>query len=125
MKQYICAFIKYAIYQMNSGSQESGISEVVGFILILANFKREHEEPVMMLALSLYIVYVVPAEGRENENRHMNTIKDRFINYKISLDSLWNNEKRGIRLSINFCLDTGGVNIATEFFIPILKLVSF
>ncbi|MCK4269177.1 MAG: hypothetical protein KAW93_01725 [Methanogenium sp.] len=100
---------------MNAGSQESAISEVIAFILIFA---------MMMMALSLYVVYVVPAEGHENEIRHMNTIKNRFINYKISLDSLWNNEKMGIHLSINFGLGTGGVNTATGFFIPILKLAS-
>jgi len=97
---------------MNSGSQESAISEVIAFILIFA---------MMMIALSLYVVYVVSAEGHENEIRHMNTIKDRFINYRISLDSLWNNEKMGIHLSINFGLGTGGINTATGFFIPCFK----
>jgi len=57
MKEDMHTFAKYIICQMNSGSQESAISEVIAFILIFA---------MMMMALSLYVVYVVPAEGHEN-----------------------------------------------------------
>jgi len=63
-------FVKYIIYQMNSGSQESAITEAIAFILTFA---------MIMSVLSLYVVYVVPAEGRENKIRHMNTIKKMFL----------------------------------------------
>ncbi|MCK4269815.1 MAG: hypothetical protein KAW93_04975 [Methanogenium sp.] len=105
MKEYICVFVKYIIYQMNSDSQESAISEIVGFILIFA---------IMMVVLSLYVVYVVPAEGRENEIRHMGVINERFIDYKSSLDSLWiNGFNRNAESPGNYT--TYGVTQSTAF----------
>lgn len=97
------------------GVDENGLAEVIGFVLFLG---------LIVIILSLYAIYEVPAQGRDGEILHMNNIKDRFIEYKISLDSLWNNEKKGIRLSTNFGLGTGGANTATGFVIPILKPVS-
>ena len=60
--------------------RDDALSEVVGFVLILG---------VIVVALSLYQVYGVPAAGRENEIAHMNQVKDRFVDYKLALDSLW------------------------------------
>jgi len=86
-------------------ARDDGLSEVVGFVLLLA---------VIVVALSLYQVYGVPAAGRENEIAHMNQVKDRFVDYKIALDSLWvssiNNSRsaEGVTLSTSFDLGTGG-----------------
>jgi hypothetical protein len=52
-------------------------------------------------------VYGVPAAGREAEIQHMNAVKDRFVDYKISLDSLWVNGRNGVLLSTAFDLGTG------------------
>jgi len=85
--------------------RDDGLSEVVGFVLILG---------VIVVALSLYQVYGVPAAGREAEIAHMNQVKDRFVDYKISLDSLWVNGKNqdirteGVTLSTSFDLGTMG-----------------
>jgi hypothetical protein len=49
---------------------DDALSEVVGFVLLLA---------VIVVALSLYQVYGVPAAGREAEIAHMNQVKDRMI----------------------------------------------
>lgn len=92
--------------------RDDALSEVVGFVLILA---------LIVVALSLYQVYGVPAAGRENEIAHMNQVKDRFVDYKIALDSLWVNERNGVLLSTAFDLGTGAPATAgSAFALPIL-----
>jgi len=82
---------------MPSRARDDGLSEVVGFVLILG---------LIVVALSLYQVYGVPAVGRENEIAHMNAVKDRFVDYKIALDGLWVNNRNGVLLSTAFDLGT-------------------
>lgn len=95
--------------------RDDALSEVVGFVLLLA---------LIVVALSLYQVYGVPAAGRENEIAHMNQVKDRFVDYKIALDSLWVNEKNGVLLSTAFDLGTGaGATGGGAFTIPIFTPV--
>lgn len=100
---------------MHAPLNEDALSEVVGFVLLLG---------VFVLALSVYLLYAVPAEGRANEIEQMNMVKDRFTDYKISLDSLWVNGATGVTLSTAFDLGTGAS--ATEgvgFALPILTPV--
>ena len=93
--------------------RDDALSEVVGFVLLLA---------VIVVALSLYQVYGVPAAGRENEIAHMNQVKDRFVDYKISLDSLWVNNRSGVLLSTAFDLGTGAAATGGGgFVLPILS----
>ena len=97
---------------MPSRPRDDGLSEVVGFVLLLG---------VIVVALSLYQVYGVPAAGRENEIAHMNQVKDRFVDYKIALDSLWVNNRTGVLLSTAFDLGTGApATGGTAFSFPIL-----
>ncbi|PKL63510.1 MAG: hypothetical protein CVV31_00215 [Methanomicrobiales archaeon HGW-Methanomicrobiales-2] len=84
---------------MPSRPRDDGLSEVVGFVLILG---------LIVVALSLYQVYGVPAAGREDEIAHMNAVKDRFVDYKIALDSLWVN-------SLNTTRSAEGVTLSTAF----------
>jgi hypothetical protein len=84
---------------MPSRPRDDGLSEVVGFVLILG---------LIVVALSLYQVYGIPAAGREDEIAHMNAVKDRFVDYKIALDSLWVN-------SLNSMRPTEGVTLSTSF----------
>ncbi|MDD3372443.1 MAG: hypothetical protein PHE39_02085 [Methanoculleus bourgensis] len=92
---------------------DDALSEVVGFVLLLA---------VIVVALSLYQVYGVPAAGREAEIAHMNQVKDRFVDYKISLDSLWVNGRNGVLLSAAFDLGTGApATGGSAFALPILS----
>lgn len=94
---------------------ESGLSEVVGFVLIIA---------LLVTAFSLYLTYGVPAQGRENEILHMTAVKDQFIDYKIGLDSLLNNNKVGTSLSNFFTLGTeGGFTEGMMSIIPIMSPV--
>lgn len=59
-----------------------GISEVVGFVFILA---------VVVAGLSLYLVYGVPVLGREGEITEMDGVRAWFIDYKAGVDQLWLN----------------------------------
>ena len=96
--------------------RESGLSEVIGFVLIIG---------LIVVVASLYLTYGVPAQGRENEIVHMNEIKDQFVGYKLSLDSLFNNNKVGTTVSNSFTLGTsGGYTQGTTSFIPIMSPVS-
>jgi hypothetical protein len=95
-----------------SGS-ESALSEVIGFVLILA---------IITAAFSLYLVYGVPVQGRENEITHMNDIKDQFVSYKLGVDSLWTNGQTGIALSTSFPLGTASQTTqGTSGILPVLQ----
>ncbi len=95
---------------------DHALSEVVGFVLILG---------IITAAFSLYLVYGVPAQGRENEINHMNDVKDQFVAYKIGLDALWVNHQTGTTVSNAFTLGTGGgYTQGGNSIIPILSPVS-
>jgi len=96
--------------------REAGLSEVIGFILIIG---------LIVVIASLYLTYGVPAQGRENEILHMNLVKDQFVTYKISLDSLFNNDKVGTAVSNSFTLGTsGGYTQGSFTFIPLMSPVN-
>ena len=79
--------------------REDGLSEVIGFILLLV---------VIITAFSIYLTYAVPAQGRENEILHMNEIRDQFVTYKIGVDALWTNNQVGTAMSTTLNLGTAG-----------------
>jgi len=84
---------------MDAAYREQGLSEIIGFILLIA---------IVMVALTVYFTYTVPAIGREGEINHMTTIKNDFVQYKIMLDSLWINDAEGTLVSTSVDLGTGG-----------------
>ena len=94
---------------------ELALSEVIGFILILV---------VIITAFSIYLVYAVPAQGRENEILHMNEIHDQFTTYKVGVDALWTNNQLNSAMSTTFNLGIGRVASQGIFsFIPIMNPV--
>ena len=96
--------------------REHSLSEVIGFILLLG---------VIVAAFALWMVYIVPVNGREAEISQMDTVKDRFTDYKISLDSLWINGRSDVTLSSSMNLGTGGGNTqATGLFLPMLNPIA-
>ncbi|MCK9580643.1 MAG: hypothetical protein M0Q92_09365 [Methanoregula sp.] len=103
--------------------RELALSEVVGFVLLLG---------VLVAAMALWMMYIVPVTGREDEITHMNEVKDRFTEYKITLDSLWINSNNpsvasmaGVTTSTSFNLGTGGGNTqAGGMFISLMKPVA-
>ncbi len=94
---------------------DDALSEVIGFILIIA---------ILMIFLSLWMVYVVPAEGRQQEIEHMNYVRNWFTQYKITADSLWVNDIENIALSNSIVLGSqGGATQAGGLFLPIMTPV--
>ena len=96
---------------------EQGLSEVIGFVLILG---------LIVIFITLWMTYVVPAEGRENEIQHMNDVRDWFTQYKITLDSLWINNGddtlTGMTFSNSLTLGSqGGATQAGGFYMPLMK----
>lgn len=65
---------------MRRGRSEDGISEVVGFVIILA---------VVVASLSLYLTYALPVLGREDEIKEMDSVRAWFVDYKTGTDQLW------------------------------------
>ncbi len=105
-----------------SGHTEDALSEIVGFVLILA---------LVVVASTLYLLYVVPAEGREDEITHMNQVQDRFVELqderRRALDAvagrtLRASGTRGVSLSTSFDLGTGGGNTQSSgLFLSFMK----
>ncbi|MGB7789043.1 hypothetical protein [Methanoregula sp.] len=105
----------------NAGQgRDYALSEVIGFILLLG---------ILVTAFALWMVYVVPVNGRVAEITQMNTVKDQFTNYKISLDSLWINSPYGaswnqnsVTVSTSIDLGTGGGDTqASGLFLPMMN----
>jgi len=97
---------------MPSRSRENALSEVIGFILILA---------LIAALASLYLTYVVPAQGREGEIKHMAEINDQFLGYKAAVDSLWINDQTNVPISRTFTLGTLTGTTQGSFVIPIFQ----
>jgi len=95
--------------------REQALSEVIGFVLIIG---------ILMAAFSLYLVYGVPVQGRENEINHMSIVNDQFVSYKIGVDSLVTNQQENIAMSTTFPLGTTGQTAqGSTSIIPILQPV--
>ncbi|PWR72069.1 hypothetical protein [Methanospirillum lacunae] len=93
--------------------RESGLSEVIGFILIIA---------ILVVVASLYVTYVVPAHGREAEIAHMTYIKNQFVDFKMSMDSLWINSQVNTSLAQNIEMGTLGQKTEGQFvFLPLTQ----
>jgi hypothetical protein len=96
---------------MMSTSREGGISEVIGFILILA---------AITVALSLYLLYMMPAMGRENEIHQMSEAKARFTEYKVDIDTLWTSRQCSTAFGPAISLGAGETGGLLSFF-PFLQ----
>jgi hypothetical protein len=105
---------------MATMNSERALSEVIGFILILA---------LIVTAISLWMIYIVPVNGREDEINQMNSVRDRFTIYKFGLDEIWHsnaiNNLSPVMTSTSFNLGTGGGNTqAGGLFLMFLKPVA-
>ena len=105
---------------MKKTSDDVALSEVIGFVMLLA---------LVVVALSLYMVYVVPISGREDEIAQMNRINEQFTDYKFTLDNIRTsvqvNNLSPVMTSTSFNLGTGGGNTqAGGFFLYMLKPAS-
>jgi hypothetical protein len=97
---------------MTPPHRDEGLSEAVGFILILA---------VIIMTISIYLLYLMPAIGRENEIAQMAQVKERFTEYKQNIDTLWTSRQCqsefGPALSLGSG-DTTGILSYFPFFSP-------
>ena len=91
---------------MPGKKREDGLSELIGFILLLA---------LVVTIASLYLTYGVPATGREDEIAHMDYIKQQFLDYKMAVDSLWINNAQDVAISQAITLGTQGVKTSGMF----------
>ena len=100
---------------MKFSCNEHALSEVIGFVLLLV---------VITTAVSIYLVYAVPAQGRENEILHMNEIRDQFTTYKVGVDALWTNRQLNSAMSTTFNIGSGGASTQGVFsFVPVMNPV--
>jgi hypothetical protein len=100
-------------------NSEEGLSEVIGFILILA---------LIMIFLSIWVIYAVPADGRQQEIEHMGYVQDWFTQYKITADSLWINDQdtdfspRDVTVSNSIVLGSqGGATYSQGLFLILMR----
>ncbi|MDO8871403.1 MAG: hypothetical protein Q7V05_01535 [Methanoregula sp.] len=105
---------------MKYTNDDVALSEVIGFVMLLA---------LVVAALSLYMVYVVPISGRDDEITQMNRINEQFMDYKFTLDnirtSVQSNNLSPVMTSTSFNLGTEGGNTqAGGFFLYMLQPVS-
>ena len=108
------------LLNMKKTSDDVALSEVIGFVMLLA---------LVVVALSIYMVYVVPISGREDEITQMNRINEQFTDYKFTLDNIRTsvqvNNLSPVMTSTSFNLGTGGGNTqAGGFFLYMLKPAS-
>ena len=95
---------------------QTALSEVIGFVLLLV---------VVIIAVSIYLVYAMPAQGREQEILHMNEIRDQFTTYKVGVDALWTNNQLNSAMGTTFNLGTLGAATQGSFsFLPIMNPVA-
>jgi hypothetical protein len=97
---------------MQSIRREEALSEVIGFILILA---------LIAALASVYLTYVVPAQGREGEIKHMAGINDQFLGFKTGVDSLWINGQTNVPISRTFTLGTLTGVTQGSFVVPLFQ----
>ena len=101
---------------MSGRVTDDGLSEVIGFILIIA---------IIVILGSLYMTYVVPSQGRDAEIQHMQNVEKFFTDFKLNMDSLWFNNQEGVSFNQQLSLGTGGQTSAGAFSIfPIMQPVS-
>jgi hypothetical protein len=78
-------------------TKEQGLSEVIGFLMIVA---------LLGTLFSMYLIYVVPIQGKDAEISHMKYITQQFIDIKSDIDSLIINDRINIPIARSFELGT-------------------
>lgn len=78
-------------------TKERGLSEVIGFLMIVA---------LLVILFSMYLLYVVPIQGKDAEISHMKYVTQQFIDLKSDIDSLIINERVNVPIARSFELGT-------------------
>ena len=95
---------------MSVDKRDSALSEVIGMILIIA---------ILVVAMSVYITYMVPERGKAAEIRHMNDVRGSFLELSYLIDSLWINGQAGITTSVPIRLHSVSEPMIIPMFTPI------
>lgn len=78
--------------------REQGLSEVIGFLMIIA---------LLGMLFSMYLLYVVPLQGRDSEISHMDQVKEQFSGIIMDINALIVNEKLNYPLQREISLGSG------------------
>lgn len=95
-------------------TREQGLSEVIGFLMIVS---------LLTILFSMYLLYVVPIQGRDAEISHMKYITQEFIGLKADLDGLIINDKVNMPIARSF--ELGTLSSVGSGSLSILPLSSF
>jgi|GEM_PF-1830163 len=91
-------FERYKYHIRGGGvKREQALSEVIGFLMIVA---------LLTIVFSMYLLYVVPIQGRDAEISHMKYITQEFIGLKADIDGLIINNKINLPIARSFELGT-------------------
>ena len=77
--------------------REKALSEVIGFLMIVS---------LLGILFSMYLLYVVPIQGRDAEISHMKYVTREFIGLKADIDGLIINNKINMPIARSFELGT-------------------
>ncbi|MCZ0863535.1 hypothetical protein [Methanocorpusculum vombati] len=72
---------------MNVSNRDSGVSEVISFVMILA---------ILIIAFSLWALYAVPAGGEQMEEIHTVSIQMQFAEFKSGVENVWIANSTGV-----------------------------
>ncbi len=85
---------------------ERALSEVIGFLMIVA---------LLTILFSMYILYVIPLQGRDAEIAHMDQVKEQFTGLKMDTDSLLVNKRVNYPIQRMIPLGTTGSGAGGSF----------
>jgi len=95
---------------MTADKRDNALSEVIGMLLILA---------IIVVAMSVYVTYMVPEKGKVAEIRHMNDVRGSFLDLSYLIDSLWVNNQVHVPVTVPISLRTALEPSAIPLFVPI------
>lgn len=70
---------------------DSGLSMAVGFVMVLL---------VIAMIIGMWAVIGVPEQIRDAEDYHAIEVTNSFLDYKIAVDNLWENDWEGLNISM-------------------------
>lgn len=94
--------------------REQGLSEVIGFLMIVA---------LLGILFSMYLLYVVPIQGKDAEITHMKYVTQQLIDIKSDIDSLIINER--INVPIARSVELGTISSTGRGSLSIIPIQSF
>ena len=85
---------------------EQALSEVIGFLMIVA---------LLAMLFSMYLLYVVPLQGRDTEIAHMDQVKEQFTGIFLDINSLIVNQKLDYPIQRTISLGSGQGGMSGAF----------